>query len=209
MITLYHRTDCPFCWKVRLGFDELQIDYNVVNTRLGEKHPDVLRLNPKGSVPVLVDGDTVIWESNTILEYLDEKYAQGILYPGAAEQRAQVRLLQSYSDTVVGAALREIVFEKRSKPEEQWDTDKILQGEDAWRECLRQLSNWLNGNNYFCEKFSAAECALLPRFGTAEAYGAPGIDEFPFLKRWFSELKQRTSYKETYPDSFIRYNRST
>ena len=73
MIILYHRTDCPFCWKVRLGLDELGIDYSIVNTRLGEKHPDVVRYNPKGSVPVLIDGEAAIWESNAILEYLDEK----------------------------------------------------------------------------------------------------------------------------------------
>ena len=204
MITLYHRTDCPFCWKVRLGLEELQINYDVIATQFGEKHPDVVRYNPKGSVPVLLDDDTVIWESNTILEYLDDKYAQGGLYPGPAEQRAEVRLLQSYSDTVVGPALRELVFEKRSKPEEQWDLQKIEKSEDAWQACLRQLSGWLKGKNYFCDRFSAAECALIPRFGIAEAYGAAGIDEFPFLNRWFGELKQRPTYNETYPDHFIR-----
>ena len=205
MITLYNRSDCPFCWKVRLGLEELQIDYSVVDTQLGEKHPDVVRYNPKGSVPVLLDGETVIWESSTILEYLDEKYAQGALYPGTAEQRAEIRLLQSYSDTVVGAALRELVFEKRSKPEDQWDTQKLQHSEDAWQVCLRQLSNWLDGKDYFFDKISAAECALAPRFGLAEAYGACGVDEFPLLKRWFCELKQRTSYTVTYPDKFIRY----
>jgi glutathione S-transferase len=208
MITLYHRADCPFCWKVRMGLGELQLEYDIVDVSLGEKHPDVVRYNPKGSVPVLLDADTVIWESSAILEYLDEKYAQGVLYPGEAEQRARARLLQSYSDTVVGPALRELVFEKRSKPENQWDTGKLQQSEDAWRECLRQLSNWLDGNDYFCGTISAAECALLPRFGIAEAYGAPGVEEFPLLNRWFCELKQRPSYIETYPNKFIRYSES-
>ncbi len=193
---------------VRLGLAELQIDYDFVDTKLGEKHPEVVRLNPKGSVPVFLDDKTVIWESNAILEYLDDKYAPGKLFPGPPEQRAAVRLLLSYSDTVIGPALRELVFEKRSRPEDEWDSQKIELSEDAWRTCLRQLSGWLNGKDYFCETFSAAECALIPRFGVAEAYGASGVEEFPLLNRWFWELKQRPSYKETYPDSFIRYNGS-
>jgi RNA polymerase-associated protein len=182
------------------------MEYAIVDTKLGEKHPDVVLYNPKGSVPVLLDGDTVIWESNTILEYLDDKYAPGSLYPGSAEQRAEIRLLQSYSDTVVGPALRELVFEKRSKPENQWDREKIDHSEEAWQTCLRQLSCWLDGKDYFCDKFSAVECALIPRFGIAEAYGASGVDEFPFLKRWFCDSRQRLSYKESYPNNFIRYN---
>ena len=208
MITLYHRTDCPLCWKVRLGLDELGVDYSIVNTRLGEKHPDVVRYNPKGSVPVLIDGEAAIWESNATLEYLDEKFAPGRLFPGGPEQRVKARLLLSYSDTVVGPALRELVFEKRSKPGDQWDKQKIDQSEDAWRVCLRQLSIWLDGKDYFCGSFSAAECALIPRLGIAEAYGASGIDEFPLLKRWFCDLKQRPSYRETHPDNFIRYHAS-
>ena len=208
MITLYQRTDCPFCWKVRLGLAEMQINYNSVNLQLGEKHRDVIRHSPKGSVPVLVDGETVVWESNVILEYLDDKYQQGGLFPGSASQRAKVRLLQSYSDTVIGPALRELVFEKRSKPEQQWDLEKIDQSESAWQDCLRQLSGWLDGKDFFCEKFSAAECALIPRFGIAETYGAAGVEEFPLLKRWFCQQQQRSVFEETYPHKFIHYNSS-
>ena len=207
MIYVLGKPECPFCWKVRLGLSELQIDYNVIHTELGEKHPDVLRYNPKGSVPVFVDGETVIWESNVMLEYLDDKYASGGLYPKSAEQRAKVRLILCYSDTVIGPALRELVFEKRSKSEEQWDSGKIHQSENAWQECLRQLSSWLNGKEFFNHQFSAVECALIPRFGIAEAYGASTVvEEFPLLGRWFSEMKQRRCYQETYPESFIRFN---
>ena len=81
MITLYHRSDCPFCWKVRIALVELGINYQLIDTVLGEKHPEVIKYNPKGSVPVFVDGPTVIWESNTILEYLEDVYGPEKLYP--------------------------------------------------------------------------------------------------------------------------------
>lgn len=204
MIRLYHRTDCPFCWKVRLALVELQLDYQLVDTVLGQKHPDVVELSPKGSVPVMVDGDTVVWESSAILEYLDDQYRPGSLFPGDASQRAKVRLLVSYSDTVVGPALRELVFEKRSKPERQWDWRKIERSEQAWAACLVLLEQWLGNNEFFCDRFSAAECALLPRFGIAEAYGATMYEKFPGLLQWFQGLKQGNLFTDTYPEQFLR-----
>ena len=82
MITLFERTDCPFCWKVRIALAEMGVEYRIEATRLGEKHPEVARLSPTGTVPVLVDGDTAIWESAVILEYLDSRYGPGRLFPG-------------------------------------------------------------------------------------------------------------------------------
>lgn len=204
MIRLYHRSDCPFCWKVRLALAELQLDYELIDTVLGQKHPDVVAFSPKGSVPVLIDGDTIVWESSAILEYLDEQYRPGTLYPGDASHRSSVRLLVSYSDTVVGPALRELVFEKRSKPEQQWDWYRIERSEQAWRGCLGQLEKWLGNSEFFCDRFSAAECALLPRFGIAEAYGATMYEGFAGLLRWYTDLKQSDRFTATYPEQFIR-----
>lgn len=203
MIRFYQRTDCPFCWKVRLAFHEYGIEYESVPTTLGEKHPDVTRLNPKGSVPVFVDGDVVIWESAVALEYLNDGYAGGRVYLGDASDRASIRLLQAYSDSIVGPALRELVFEKRSKPESEWDSEKIQKSDGAWRSCLDQLEVWLDGGEFFAEEFSAAECALLPRFGVAEVYGAAVDERHPGLLRWFAALKNRGSYLEAYPEAFI------
>lgn len=49
-----------------------------------------LGLNPNGKVPTLVDGATVVWESNTILRYLCNKYAGRALYPTEAAARSLV-----------------------------------------------------------------------------------------------------------------------
>lgn len=203
MITLYQRTDCPFCWKVRLALAEYAIDYQSIATSLGEKHPDILRYNPKGSVPLLLDGDTTIWESAVALEYLNEAYTQGQLLPGNAAERCQLRLLHNYSDALVGPALRDLVFEKRSKPSAEWDQDKIQHSEHAWRRCLDQLESWLDSQPFFGQDFSVAECALLPRFGVAEVYSAGVDDRHPGLLQWYSQLTQRNSYTMAYPDSFI------
>ena len=203
MITVYERTDCPFCWKLRIALAELSIDYHRVAIQLGDINPDVNALSPKGSVPVVVDGNTIIWESSVAIEYINEQYGAGRLLPGAAAQRSSVRLLHTYSDSVVGPALRGLVFEKRSKPQSQWDWEKILQSQSQWQQCLDKLELWLDGRDYFSTAFSIAECALLPRFGIAKAYDA-GVDhKHPGLQQWFERNQQRPGYLISYPVSFI------
>ena len=204
MITLYERTDCPFCWKVRIALAELGVEHHIEATRLGEKHPEVTRLSPTGTVPVLVDGDTAIWESAVILEYLDSRYGPGQLFPGTPAEQASVRLLHAYSDKIVGGCLRDLVFEKRSKREADWDGDIIAVSLDKWRNCQVSLEEQLDNRPGFGQDYSAADCALAARFGVAEAYGAPVTAEFPALSAWYAKVKGRPSWQQAYPGSFIR-----
>ena len=55
----------------------------------------VLKYSPTGKVPVLIDGDTVIWESLAILEYLAEKLPHANLWPSDAKARAHARAVSN------------------------------------------------------------------------------------------------------------------
>jgi len=202
-LQLYHRPDCPFCWKLRIGMAELGLKAQEIRTRLGEKHPDVIRLSPKGTVPVLVDlvSDVVIWESSVALEYINDRTG-GALLSADPVMRARARLIASYSDSVMGTALRDIIFEKRSKPEAEWDTARIAEGVERWRTMCDRLEDWLGPDSYFAGDFSIADCALLARFGLAEAYGAPVTAAHPNLQRWFTTNRNRASYRSTIPQNF-------
>ena len=201
MITLYERTDCPFCWKVRLALAELGLGFTIVATQIGEKHPDVLRLSPSGTVPVMVDGDVVIWESGVALDYLDARYGPGSLYPGDPGRQACVRSLHAYADKCIGPALRELVFEKRSKPKDQWDPEVIERSEAAWHSCKAWLEQHLDPAGLGGRWLTAAECALAARCGVAEAYGAAVTPDFPLLYAWFQAVKWRPAWDAAYPQS--------
>lgn len=206
-LLLYHRPDCPFCWKLRIGLAELGVQAEEVTTRLGEKHPDVLRLNPKGAVPVLVDraADLAIWESAVGLDYVNERTG-GNLLGGDPVTRARARLVAAYSDSVVGSALRDIIFEKRAKPAAEWDRERIADGERRWAGMCDRLEEWLGAGPCFAGEFSVADCALLARFGLAEAYGAPVTDRHPALLDWFARHRERASYRATRPGTFPGVN---
>ena len=72
---------------------------------LKNKPKDLLELNPYAKVPVLVDGEGVIYESAILNEYLDEKYPTTRLMPDDRLLRARTRIwiCQSRSTTMPGA----------------------------------------------------------------------------------------------------------
>jgi len=204
MMELVQRSDCPFCWKVRLGLAVAGASYQSTMTVLGQKHPTVLNHNPKQSVPVLIDGETVMWESTVMLEYLDDVYAEGRLYAGSGARRALTRTRVAYSDGVVGPALRDLVFERRSKRSADQDPSLIERSLESWQQVQRELDAMLDGQLTFSEGFGAADCALLARVGVADAYDAGPTASTPQLKAWYERSKQRPWWDQAYPTSFIR-----
>ena len=64
------------------------------------KHPEVLRINPKAQVPVLVDGDVEIYDSTQIFEYLEDTRPEPALWPADPAARARARLAELSSDEV-------------------------------------------------------------------------------------------------------------
>lgn len=95
MLELYHNTMSSCAQKVRVALAEKGLDWKShhLNLRAGDQQrPEYLKLNPKGVVPTLIDGNLVIRESNVILEYLDDAYPNPPLLPSDPFGRAQVRL---------------------------------------------------------------------------------------------------------------------
>src|ERR1043165_3233735 len=64
------------------------------------RHPEVLRVNPKRQVPVLIDGEVEVYDSTQIFEYLEHCYPQAPLWPASPGARARARQLELASDEV-------------------------------------------------------------------------------------------------------------
>ncbi|MEZ5840123.1 MAG: glutathione S-transferase family protein [Hyphomicrobiales bacterium] len=195
---LLDKDDCPFCWKVRIAIAELGLDCEIVTPGANDDKSEVNRHSPQGTSPVLVDGDLGIWESAVIIEYLDD-LADGRLMGKTPERRATARLYQVFSDRLTGEGLRDIVFEKRSRPEAQWDREKLARAEAVWRGHLGWLEARLGEAAFFLGEFSAAECALYPRLALAEKFGV-GVDgRHPNMARWYESLHARPSITSSRP----------
>src|SRR3546814_17106739 len=78
-LTLYYGSGSPFAWRVWLALEykALSYDLKVLSfDRREHKTADYLTLNPRGEVPVLVDDGFALYESNAIVEYIDERRSE-------------------------------------------------------------------------------------------------------------------------------------
>jgi len=194
---LYDKPECPFCWKIRLALSELDIDVEIFDSQSIDYIDEWRAMSPRNTVPVLVKNNMAIYESNVILEYLHD--ISGSLLPNNPDERVMPRLINQYSDSVIGAGLREVIFEKRDKAEYEWDLERIQKGVEKFEQALEYLSEQLGSEIFFGSSYSLSECALTARFGLAEAYGIAIPTRFANLINWFSRMKSRPSYQNTAP----------
>ena len=92
-IVLHSANECPFCVRTRLVLAGKGIAHELVEVDLRNKPEWLRELNPRNRVPVLKDGDAVLWESEALNEYLEEIRPEPAMMPGDAVGRARVRLL--------------------------------------------------------------------------------------------------------------------
>ncbi len=91
MLTIWGRENSNNVKKVRWCAAELGLNYTHINAggAYGKVNEEPYRsLNPNGLVPLLQDGDFVLWESNTIVRYLAAKFGQTPFYPQDLQARA-------------------------------------------------------------------------------------------------------------------------
>ena len=92
MMTLYSGTTDPFSQRCRFVLFEKGMDFQVIDVDLYNKPEDIAVMNPYNQVPILVERDLVLYESNIINEYIDERFPHPQLMPADPIMRARARL---------------------------------------------------------------------------------------------------------------------
>ena len=197
-IRLYDSATSPNCHRVKVVLEEKQLPYRLipVDLKAGEqKRPDFLRLNPYGKVPVIVDGQTVIYESCIINEYLEEKYRDRPLMPDDFAKRARMRILIDYGLNHFAPPYQKLREELRWKPEKERDRQVI---DDAVRNLVNLFQRFeeeIAENSYLAGDFSLLDAALIPRYLRMEKW-AVGIfpnSSLPRMGAWLQRMKERPS----------------
>ena len=129
MFELYHFRNSVCSQKARMTLFEKDLEWrgHEVNLFASEQYdPKYLELNPKGYVPTLIHGDTAIWESTLICEYLEETFPSPPLMPKEPSRRVQARLWSKVVDDglFVGATVFSFVAMFRDRMKQQSPEDR-------------------------------------------------------------------------------------
>jgi glutathione S-transferase len=199
MLTVWGRHSSFNLQKVMWLVDELGLPHKHVE--VGGKFggldtPEFLAMNPHGRVPVLQDGETVIWESHTILRYLAARYGGPQLWPEDPAKRSLVDRWMDWSHTTLQPDFLIGVFWGFYRtPADKRDMPRVKAAIARTNRDLAQLDRQLAGKKFLLgDTLSLAD---IPAGTSLYRYYGLEIERppLPNVERWYRALQERLPYR--------------
>jgi glutathione S-transferase len=201
MFTIYGRANSSNVRKVLWLCAEIgQTDYERLDYGRGYtpcSSPEYVALNPNKVVPTLVDGELVLWESNTILRYLAAKFGPDEIYPADIAGRAMVDMWLDWQLTTALAGIRALFQGLHVKDEAFTGPADIKTAHDQATSAMSILDAHLhNSGKYIAgDTLTIADCA---NGMFVHCWFALPIERqpFPALAAYYGRLKERGPFRE-------------
>ena len=154
------------------------------------KHPEVLRVNPKAQVPVLIDDEVELFDSTQIFEYLEDRYPEPPLWPRDVAARARARQLELQSDEVFFPYVYRL-----------FGLQNDMQSAPARAACKAcagiydKLEQLLEGRDYLAGSYSYADIAFYMAHVFADRKGAGMSGTTPRLVAWRERVGARPAVR--------------
>ena len=213
-LELYWGSGSPFAWRAMLTLEVKRVQYEsklLEFSKEDHKSPGYLKLNPRGKVPTLKDGDFALYESVAIMAYLDRKYPDPPIFGRTPQETGLIwRAISEAESYLVGPGSKvamPIFFGKGLEK-----SDEIQAAAATIREELRRVdtalshSDWLVGS-----QISAADIALFPliqlllRAASKDAAKPLKLGLLPLgqtyaaVAAWVKRVEAIPGYEKTYP----------
>ena len=195
-LTIYSGPLSMFGAKVEIAAREKELDFDLVmvpyDSKVGysPKHPEVLRVNPKKQVPVLVHGAVEIFDSTQIFEYLEDIAPSRPLWPRDPAARARARGLEHRSDEVFFPAIIRLM-----SLQDELDTEPAVIAIDAANRYYADMNQLLDSSDWLAGSYSFADIAFYMASLFGERQGAPLTASTPHLLAWRNRMSQRVPVK--------------
>ncbi len=195
---LYSGPLSMFTAKVRIALREKNLDCDIWSvpfcrdTGYEPKPDEVVRLHPQGLVPILIDGDLVVYDSTQIFEYLEDRNPSPPLYPTEPAERARCREAEAYADDVffpnVWTLISQVFYEL--DPSQQ-DAAGVAQAQQSIQNDFARFDERLRDREWFCDQFSVADISMFMSINFAINLGSTPSDDHEALRAWVARMSAR------------------
>ena len=209
-LQLYSLSGSPFGWKVQLALEHLGVPY--ATTMLSPDRGDLreanfLALNPHGKLPVIVDRETTLYESEVIVEYLEDAHPRSgaSLWPRPVAARALARRVAAEVSAYVYPPLRVLVTRWAGRPGPDLDRATLDDSKRAIAEQLEILAPSVADGFVAADRPGAADYALYPLVALLNRLDARRPGETltalipPELRAWSSRIEALAYFARTCP----------
>ena len=155
------------------------------------KHPEVVRVNPKQQVPILIHGDVEVFDSTQIFEYFEQLQPLPPLWPAEPAARARARLLELKSDEVYFPPIIRLM----SLQETPADPAAVAAREAAAR-YYGEMEATLRDREFLAGAYSYADIAFYMAQLFGARMGAPMTQAHPRLKDWRDRMTARPAVRQ-------------
>jgi glutathione S-transferase len=213
-LDVYWGSGSPYSWRVLLALEYKRLQYTshlLQFSKQEHKSPQMLALNFRGRVPVLKDGDYVVFESLAVLYYLDLKYPDPPIFGRSPEESGVIMRViceyQAYTEEQLNKLVRAFFFTNTThRRDELANAMHVVASEARSIEARSSKSDWVVG-----ESFSAADIVIFPGLQMLlRALHKPEAKDlssrflpldvnYPALARWIKRVEALPGYERTFP----------
>lgn len=206
---LYDNAGSPYAFKVRGVLYEkgLAVEHHEISSE--RQRADLLRISPRGEVPALLDGDTAVYDSTIICEYLEERHPQPRTMPPDAAGRARARTIERIADTQLDPVVIVIAVLRLFRPEVGTQHPQAL--EHAATTLARHWTSFeatLGEREWLAGTFSRADIAVAAHVAAAGFMGHGPTEATPRFAAWAKRAAARPSIKRATEDALAAYQES-
>ena len=196
----YSGTKNASSWAFRawLALREQNIEFEevVVDIRKPQRFDNLRKMgeiSPPGAVPVLVENDTVIFDSLAIMEYANE-IGEGDLLPANTKIRARCRSFLSWQHSGLSGICPTLSFESAFYPEKRGMTkEEISDAERIFKVWEAELT--ISGGPFLFECISLSDLAFVPTVLRIFSH-KPNLEKWPLTRKWMEKILSRDSVQE-------------
>jgi glutathione S-transferase len=200
---LFWGSGSPPAWRVLLALAEKQLSFRSEQITFESgllKTPPYLAINPRGLVPIFIDGPVKMYESLAILQYLEHFYPEKSLLPNDRRARS-IALMRMEEANNLSAAAGEVIYYVRRTPPTELNEEYLVAKKDALHAELSLWESYLLGCEYLApgSEPSLADIAFFPNLCYCVRLGLRLEQRYANLFDYFNRMCARPTVLSTWP----------